>query len=74
MHLPSFQISKPFLQGEQVERGSKLPRLHSFVPSEPEWEVLSSDTFDEPCYPSPAISGGRVDVRTESKLYCFAVK
>ncbi|MDA0590658.1 MAG: hypothetical protein O2820_21580 [Planctomycetota bacterium] len=51
-----------------------MPRLHSFVPSEPEWEVLSSDTFDEPCYPSPAISGGRVDVRTESKLYCFAVK
>ena len=44
------------------------------VTAEPEWEVVSSDTFGEPCYPSPAIAGGRIYVRTESKLYCFAVK
>jgi outer membrane protein assembly factor BamB len=44
------------------------------VSAEPEWEVLFSDTFGEPCYPSPAISGGRVYVRTESKLFCFSVK
>jgi len=44
------------------------------VSAEPEWEVLSSNTVGEPCYPSPAISGGRVYIRTESKLFCFAVK
>jgi len=44
------------------------------VTAEPEWELLSSSSFGEPCYPSPAISDGRLYLRTESKLYCFAAE
>jgi outer membrane protein assembly factor BamB len=39
--------------------------------AKPEWELLSNSELDELSYPSPAISNGRVFVRTESKLYCF---
>jgi len=44
------------------------------VTAEPEWKLLSSSTFGEPCYPSPAISNGRLYLRTESRLYCFAAE
>lgn len=44
------------------------------VTAEPEWEELSTHSFSEPCYPSPAIADGCVYIRTETKLYCFGVK
>lgn len=34
-------------------------------------DILSFAEFEEPIYPSPAISAGRVYLRTESRLFCF---
>ena len=42
------------------------------VSAKPEWELLSNSKLDEVAYPSPAISNGRVFIRTESSLYCFS--
>src|SRR5439155_18070536 len=35
------------------------------------WEVVSVSDFQEPCYATPAISDGRMYVRTATALYCF---
>jgi len=39
-----------------------------------EWDVLAINDFDEECYATPAIAGGRIYLRTRSALYCFAGK
>ena len=44
------------------------------IAATPELEVLSFAQFEEPIYPSPAISDGRLYLRTESRLFCFGVK
>jgi outer membrane protein assembly factor BamB len=36
------------------------------------WEVLSTASLGEPCYATPAIVDGKVYMRTETKLRCFA--
>jgi outer membrane protein assembly factor BamB len=36
-----------------------------------QWEVLATNDLGEPCIATPAICGGRIYVRTASKLYCF---
>jgi outer membrane protein assembly factor BamB len=36
-----------------------------------EWEAICSESFDEPCFATPAICNNRLYVRTASKLYCF---
>lgn len=41
--------------------------------AKPQWEQLAEAKFDEPVYPTPAIVGGRIYLRTETKLYCFGV-
>ena len=38
------------------------------------WETLSSGDLDEVVIATPAISGGRIYVRTENTLYCFGSK
>lgn len=42
------------------------------IKAQPEWEVLSSSSFEETIYPTPAISDGAIYLRTESQLYCFS--
>ena len=43
----------------------------SVVSAGAEWETLAVADMDEPCYATPAISAGRIYLRTSSKLYCF---
>lgn len=42
--------------------------------SAPEWEVLSTASLDEVCMATPALSGGRVYLRSEKALYCFGAR
>lgn len=42
------------------------------IEAQPDWELLSTSTFDELIYATPAISDGAIYVRTESRLYCFS--
>jgi outer membrane protein assembly factor BamB len=37
-----------------------------------EWEVLAVNDLDEETNATPALSGGRVFIRTRSRIYCFA--
>ena len=41
------------------------------IAADPGLEILSFAQFEEPIYPSPAISAGRVYLRTETRLFCF---
>jgi hypothetical protein len=41
------------------------------VSAEAEWKVLSTGELHEKCYATPAISRGRVFMRSESTLFCF---
>lgn len=36
-----------------------------------QWSVLAVNDLDEPCYASPALSNGRVFLRTARTLFCF---
>lgn len=38
-----------------------------------EWDVLAVNDLDEEIHATPALSGGRIYVRTHSGLYCFGV-
>lgn len=44
------------------------------IKAQPDWEALSSASFDETIYPTPAISDGAIYVRTGSRLYCFSLR
>jgi outer membrane protein assembly factor BamB len=44
------------------------------VKAAPEWEVLAVHDFGEEIYATPAISGGRMFVRTASALYAIGEK
>ena len=39
-----------------------------------EWEVLGVNDIGEEIHATPALSGGRIYVRTRGALYCFGVK
>lgn len=39
----------------------------------PEWEVLRVNDLGEEVHATPALSGGRIYVRTHGSLYCFGV-
>ncbi len=36
-----------------------------------DWEVISSTSFEEPCFATPAICNNRIYLRTAKSLYCF---
>jgi outer membrane protein assembly factor BamB len=38
-----------------------------------EWEILAMNELDDECYATPAISDGKLYIRTRSALYCFGV-
>jgi hypothetical protein len=40
----------------------------------PEWEVLAVNDLGDEAFATPAISNGRIFVRTRSTLYCFAAR
>jgi outer membrane protein assembly factor BamB len=37
-----------------------------------EWHVISSHNFHEKIYATPAFEAGRILIRTDTALYCFA--
>lgn len=39
-----------------------------------QWEILSVASLDDECWATPAISGGRVFIRTYSALLCFGTR
>jgi len=43
----------------------------SVLKASPQWEVLAVNNLEEETYATPAISGGRIYVRTRGTLYCF---
>jgi len=43
----------------------------SVLKASPQWEVLAVNNLEEEIYGTPAISSGRIYVRTRSTLYCF---
>jgi outer membrane protein assembly factor BamB len=57
---------KLFLANEQ----GKMPVLRAV----PDWSVIAVNDIEEEIFATPAISGGRLYVRTRAKLYCFSVK
>ena len=40
--------------------------------AEGNWSVLAEAEFGEPTYATPALVDGRIYLRTQSRLYCFA--
>jgi outer membrane protein assembly factor BamB len=46
----------------------------TIVANQPEWKIISSHAFREKIYASPVIESGRLYIRTEKALYCFAQK
>ena len=38
-----------------------------------DWSVLACNDLDEPCYATPALSEGRIFVRTSQSLACFGM-
>jgi outer membrane protein assembly factor BamB len=42
------------------------------VKAGPQWEVLATHDLGERCYSTPAVSGGRLYLRTQESLYCFS--
>ena len=45
----------------------------SVISAEPQWRQLSQADFQEEAYATPAISGGRIYLRTTRHLYCFGL-
>lgn len=43
----------------------------SVLAAEKGLELLHVARFDEPCYATPALEGGRIWLRTEKRLFCF---
>lgn len=37
-----------------------------------QWEILAVNDLQEECHATPAVSGGRLYIRTHQALYCFA--
>jgi outer membrane protein assembly factor BamB len=46
----------------------------SVLKAGPQWEVLGVNDLGEEVHATPALSGGRIYVRTRSAVYCFAAK
>ena len=44
----------------------------SVVTADRQWEIITSTDLDEPTWATPAISAGKIYVRTQSKIYCFS--
>ena len=43
----------------------------TIIPARTEFRVHAKNSIDEPCYASPAISGGQMFLRSEKQLYCI---
>ncbi len=62
--------ASPVAASEQIYLVSE-PGTVVVVRAGEDWQVLASNNLDEPCYATPALSGGRIYLRTSQALYCF---
>ncbi len=46
----------------------------SIITAEPKWKTLSTETFGEDAYATPAVVDGRIYLRTAGHLYCFGLE
>jgi outer membrane protein assembly factor BamB len=46
----------------------------SVLKADAQWEVLNVNDLGEEIHATPALSGGRLYVRTRGAIYCFGVK
>jgi outer membrane protein assembly factor BamB len=44
----------------------------SVLKADGDWNILTVNNLEDECFATPAISGGRIYIRTRSTLYCFA--
>ena len=42
------------------------------IPAGPEFEIVATNTLNEMALATPAVAGGNLLIRTQSKLYCFS--
>ncbi len=50
---------------------ARLSIFRLLVKAGDDFEVLSTNSLDEMCLASPAVSGGRLFLRTETRLWCI---
>jgi outer membrane protein assembly factor BamB len=62
--------SSPVAAGGLLYVGSEKGKL-AVVRAGAEWELVRVNDMEEPVYATPAVSGGRIYLRTASRLYCF---
>ena len=62
--------ASPVTFGGRIYFMSQTGKL-SVVKAGAQWELLQVNDFGEECFPTPAIAGGHLYVRTKSKLYAF---
>ena len=42
------------------------------IPAGPEFEIVATNSLNEMALATPAVAGGNLLIRTQSKLYCFS--
>ncbi len=65
-------FSSPVLADGKIYVGDDRGKFVVFS-AKPEWQLLSHADFGEPIYPTPAITNGRMYLRSETKLYCIGI-
>jgi hypothetical protein len=63
--------SSPIAAGGRIYTISEEGKLSVIQPGA-QWELLSVIDFKEGAKATPAIAGGRIYLRTDAALYCFA--
>ena len=62
--------ASPVTAGGKIYFMSQSGKL-SVVKAGGQWELLKVSDFGEECFPTPAIAGGHLYIRTKTKLYAF---
>ncbi len=63
--------SSPIVADGKIYTASEQGVL-SVLSAEGEWKILASHDFEESIYATPVVDGGRILIRTDAALYCFA--
>jgi outer membrane protein assembly factor BamB len=62
--------ASPVVLGDKIYFMSQTGKL-SVVKADAQWELLKVNDFGEDSFSTPALAGGRIYVRTRTKLYAF---
>jgi len=66
-------LASPVAADEKVYVVSQAGKI-SVLKAAGNWEVLATNDLAEECFATPAITDGRIYLRTKTKLYCFGEK